>query len=194
MLAADAGRVNGDRLRPRLQLRIKSPFVGLLPYHPARAVMRDKRVEIVFQRAALDRVTTVDLAGDAEFLGVETIVLGRAAMGEVVTRLHLHDRREIRRDGRLVLVDILRLDDAALAGGDAPHAVEVMGRAVAYLQGLVQEATDIPPQARDQISADLAHITWLLQNVDVFGVEHATRALESTTAKVGTASWKTLRR
>lgn len=74
---------------------------------------------IIFQRAALDRVTTVDLAGDAEFLGVETIVLGRAAMGEVVTRLHLHDRREIRRDGRLVLVDILRLDDAALAGGAA---------------------------------------------------------------------------
>jgi hypothetical protein len=53
MLAADAGRFNGDRLRPRLQLRIKTPFVGLLPYHSARAVMRDKRVEIVFQRAAV---------------------------------------------------------------------------------------------------------------------------------------------
>ena len=53
MLAADAGRLDGRRFRPRLQLRIKAPFIGLLPHHPASMVMRDKRVEIIFQRAAI---------------------------------------------------------------------------------------------------------------------------------------------
>lgn len=82
-------------------------------------------------------------------------------------------------------------DHVALAGGGNPQAVEVMGRAVDYLQGLVREATDIPPQVRDQIITDLAHITWLLQSVGVFGVEHATRAFEATTAKVGAAAART---
>lgn len=76
---------------------------------------------ILFDGAALRRRTLVELAPDARFLGIETVVLGRAAMGEAVARLALDDTRIIRRDGRLLLVDPFRLTDKALAraGGRA---------------------------------------------------------------------------
>lgn len=75
---------------------------------------------ILFDGAALDRHTRVDLAPDARFLGIETIVLGRAAMGETVATLSLTDQREIRRGGAPLLIDPLRLDSAALARAGQP--------------------------------------------------------------------------
>lgn len=76
---------------------------------------------ILYDGAALQRRTRVEMAGDARFLGLETIVLGRAAMGETVARLALEDRRTVRRGGRLLLVDPFRLGDGSLAraGGQA---------------------------------------------------------------------------
>lgn len=70
---------------------------------------------ILFDGSALRRQTRVEMADEARFLGIETVVLGRAAMGETVRQLVLKDRRTIRRSGRPVLVDALRLDDAAVA-------------------------------------------------------------------------------
>ena len=57
----------------------------------------------------------IALTADATCLWVETLILGRAAMGEVVTQLDLTDRRRISRDGRPVFVENLRLTDAVLA-------------------------------------------------------------------------------
>ncbi len=74
---------------------------------------------ILFDRAALDRRTTVTLAGEARLVLCEMIGLGRAAMGETVRRLWLNDRREVRRDGRPVLVEPLRLADQTLTAGAA---------------------------------------------------------------------------
>ncbi|HVY17930.1 MAG TPA: urease accessory protein UreD [Rhodopila sp.] len=65
---------------------------------------------ILFDRSALDRSLAIDLAADASFLGVETLVFGRTAMGEAVRQGHLRDRIRIRRDGALVLNDAIRLD------------------------------------------------------------------------------------
>ena len=50
---------------------------------------------ILFDRAALARETIVRLGRRAQFLGVETIVLGRAAMREVVQTLDLSDVRRV---------------------------------------------------------------------------------------------------
>ncbi|MEO1155014.1 MAG: urease accessory protein UreD [Pseudomonadota bacterium] len=69
---------------------------------------------ILFDGSALKRETTVDLAADARFLMVETVVLGRAAMGEDVTKLNFTDRRIVRRAGVPVMVEPLRFDDATL--------------------------------------------------------------------------------
>ncbi len=65
---------------------------------------------ILFDRFALDRQLTVDLAPDARFLGVETLVFGRAAMGETVRQGWLRDLIRVRRGGELLLHDAIRLD------------------------------------------------------------------------------------
>ncbi|MBD3766196.1 MAG: urease accessory protein UreD, partial [Rhodobacterales bacterium] len=69
---------------------------------------------ILFDRSHLHRRTRADLAGDAQILMAEVLVMGRAAMGEVLTRLALQDRREIWRAGRPVWIDPVTLDPAAL--------------------------------------------------------------------------------
>lgn len=80
---------------------------------------------ILYDRCALDRRVEVDLAVDARFLGVETVVFGRAAMGERVLHGSLRDLIRVRRGGALLLHDAIRLDGeidatmqrAAIGGG-----------------------------------------------------------------------------
>ncbi len=65
---------------------------------------------ILFDRSSLKRTLTVDVAPSARLLAVESIVLGRAAMGEVARDVTVRDSWRIRRGGRLVFADGLRLD------------------------------------------------------------------------------------
>ncbi len=65
---------------------------------------------ILFDRCALDRRLEIDMAADARFLGVETLVFGRAAMGETVRQASLRDLIRVRRGGALLLHDAIRLD------------------------------------------------------------------------------------
>jgi urease accessory protein len=67
---------------------------------------------ILFDRCALDRRLELDLAADARFLGIEMLVFGRTAMGETVQTGSLHDLIQLRREGRLVWQDAIRLDGA----------------------------------------------------------------------------------
>ncbi len=73
---------------------------------------------ILFQGAAMARRLSVEMAADARFCGLETLVLGRRAMGEAVTRAAIADHWRIRRGGRLLHGEALRLegDIGALAG------------------------------------------------------------------------------
>jgi urease accessory protein len=68
---------------------------------------------ILFDHSRLERRLEADLAADASLLLMESIVFGRLAMGEERIIASLKDRWRIRRDGRLVFADELRLDDAA---------------------------------------------------------------------------------
>jgi urease accessory protein len=80
---------------------------------------------ILFDRCALDRCLHVELAADAWFLGVESLVFGRAAMGESVELASIRDVIQVRRAGRLLLHDAIRVDGevaatlqrSAIAGG-----------------------------------------------------------------------------
>ncbi len=65
---------------------------------------------ILFDRCAVQRRLSVDLASDAWFLSVEQLVFGRTAMGEAVHEARLRDLIQVRRDGRLLLHDAIRLD------------------------------------------------------------------------------------
>jgi urease accessory protein len=74
---------------------------------------------ILFDGGHLARRLEVDLAVDATFTGLETLVLGRAAMGETLERGAIADQWRIRRDGRLIHAEALRIDGdfrAATAG------------------------------------------------------------------------------
>lgn len=70
---------------------------------------------IVFDRSALQRSLQADIAGDARLLAVEAVVLGRAAMSEAVRTAAVTDSWRIRRDGKPVFADSLRLDGDAAA-------------------------------------------------------------------------------
>jgi urease accessory protein len=67
---------------------------------------------ILFDQAALHRTLDIDMAADSTLVAVETLVFGRALMGEQVREARLHDLIRLRRGGRLVLHDAIRLDGA----------------------------------------------------------------------------------
>jgi len=67
---------------------------------------------ILFDRSALDRRLSVDVAPGASFLGVETLVFGRSAMGERVAQGWLRDLVRVRRGDDFLLHDAIRLDGA----------------------------------------------------------------------------------
>jgi urease accessory protein len=98
---------------------------------------------ILFDGSALDRTLTVEIEEGASFLGVEALVFGRRARGEVLRRAWLRDRIVLRRAGRLVLHDTLRIEgDAAgllsrraVAGG-AGAAGMIVATLPADLDGL----------------------------------------------------------
>lgn len=64
---------------------------------------------ILFDRARLERRYAVDLDPSAAFLSFEALVLGRLAHGDAMGEGHLSDHWRVRRGGRLVYADALRL-------------------------------------------------------------------------------------
>lgn len=64
---------------------------------------------ILFDRARVLRTIEADVASDATLTICESIVFGRAAMGETVANGTLNDRWRIRRDGKLVFADAVML-------------------------------------------------------------------------------------
>lgn len=64
---------------------------------------------ILFEGAHVRRDLRVEMPGDATLVMLETLVLGRAAMGETLERIALHDRREVIRDGKPAMIEAIRL-------------------------------------------------------------------------------------
>jgi len=65
---------------------------------------------ILFDRARVSRRIDIDLAEGASLLLCEIVVFGRAAMGERMQRGEFVDRWRMRRGGRLVFAETVRLD------------------------------------------------------------------------------------
>ena len=85
---------------------------------------------ILFDRARLARSIEVDLAEDARLILAEALVLGRSGMGEVVDDGGLVDRWRLRRNGRLIHAEAMRLEGGIAAKLKEP-AVAKGGVAVA---------------------------------------------------------------
>ena len=67
---------------------------------------------ILFDHARLSRTIEVDLAPDAKLVLAEAIVFGRTGMGETVEEGVLLDRWRVRRGGKLIYAESVRLDGA----------------------------------------------------------------------------------
>jgi urease accessory protein len=65
---------------------------------------------ILFDRAQVTRRIDIDLAEAASLLLCEIVVFGRSAMGEIVRHGKFFDRWRLRRGGRLVFAETVRLD------------------------------------------------------------------------------------
>ena len=105
---------------------------------------------ILFDCAGLKRELQADLAEDAELLAVEAVILGRRAMGERVSQVNLHDRWRVRRHGRPIFADDLKLRGALAPFGEAEA---LLARAGAF--ALVLLAASHAEQALDAVRAVL---------------------------------------
>lgn len=85
---------------------------------------------ILFDQARLSRSIDIALDDGATLVAAEAMVFGRAAMGEVLREAHIADRWRVRRDGRLIYADSMRLD-GAIAEKLGRRAVAAGGIAVA---------------------------------------------------------------
>jgi urease accessory protein len=65
---------------------------------------------ILFDRARISRRIDIDLAEDASLLLCEIVVFGRSAMGERMLHGEFIDRWRLRRGGKLVFAETIRLD------------------------------------------------------------------------------------
>lgn len=89
---------------------------------------------ILFEGSRLERRTRLEIDRGGVLLYGEILHFGRAAMDEGYRTARLHDRTEIRVDGRLVAVDVLRLaDETAQAMGSRAGLAGARCAGVAWL-------------------------------------------------------------
>jgi urease accessory protein len=87
----------------RLSTKLKASGAAKLAWLPQET--------IVFNCARLHRTTEIELIAEAELLVLEWVVLGRAAHGEVVIGGQITDTWRVKKDGRLIWADSLRISD-----------------------------------------------------------------------------------
>lgn len=164
-LNTSGGLTGGDRLSFRLDLGAGCRALGTTQtaeraYRAAAGVARVEvrhsvgegshldwlpQETILFDRSALERRTVIELAAGASCLLLEAVVLGRAAMGETLQDIAFRDWREVRREGRPVLVEPLALGGAGLRAG---VAVLQGARAFASVALVAQGAEDALARVR----------------------------------------------
>ena len=82
-----------------------------IAYHVMEFFGKGKlQAELLFDRARISRRIDLDLADSASLLLCEIVVFGRSAMGERVLHGEFVDRWRLRRGGRLVFAETIRLD------------------------------------------------------------------------------------
>ncbi|PAY09780.1 urease accessory protein ureD [Bradyrhizobium sp. UFLA03-84] len=105
---------------------------------------------ILFDRARIVRSFDIDLAEGASLLLCEIVVFGRAAMGETMRHGEFVDRWRMRRGGRLVFAETVRLDGEigeklarrAIAGGGCAIGTALIVPGDEALVERIREASD----------------------------------------------------
>jgi len=107
---------------------------------------------ILFDGCRIGRQLMLDLAPGAHALAGEVLVFGRAAHGESLTRGTVSDRWWVRRGGRLLWADALRLDGALAPCLTAPFGF-AGARAMATLVYVAEDAAAWLEPARELLGA-----------------------------------------
>lgn len=122
-------RSDGAQARIEVALRLKAR--ARLEWLPQEAIL--------FDRASFSRSLEADVAPDASLIVCESVVFGRLAMGEQCLQGTFRDRWRIRRGGRLVFAEDVRLEGAPADLLDRP-AVGAGARALATLLVVAPDA------------------------------------------------------
>jgi urease accessory protein len=99
---------------------------------------------ILFDQAQLTRTLDADLQASATLTICESVVCGRIARGEQLITGRFHDRWRVRRDGKLILAEDIRLDGAigdiigCPALGDKAVATATLAHIAADAEGHVE--------------------------------------------------------
>ncbi|WP_426163416.1 urease accessory protein UreD [Sandarakinorhabdus sp. DWP1-3-1] len=141
-ITTTGGLTGGDRIR--VELAVAAGAAATLTTQAAERLYRvlpgdaDIRIEtavtvgaggwaewlaqeaILFDATRARRSFDAEVAPTGRLLAVESLVFGRTAMGETLRSGRIHDSWRIRRDGRLVWVDALRLEGDIAAQMAAP--------------------------------------------------------------------------
>jgi urease accessory protein len=114
---------------------------------------------ILFDRARLSRRIDVEMEEGASLLLAEAVVFGRSAMGEVVEQGAIADRWRIRRGGRLVFAESLRLD-GAIARRLAEPAAAAGGCAVATVLSVPGDDRQVAAVRAKDFSGEVGLSCW----------------------------------
>lgn len=112
---------------------------------------------ILFDRSKLRRSLLADVALRGRLLAVESLVFGRTAMGEDYVGGALFDAWRVRRDGRLVWADALRLQGEVAAQRAQPFGFGT-ARACATLVYVGEDASTLLPALRERLQHCLAQV------------------------------------
>jgi urease accessory protein len=145
---------------------------------------------ILFDRCALDRRLELDLAEDAWFLGVETLVFGRSAMGETVEKAWLRDLIRIRRGGRLMWHDAIRLD-GEVAATLRRKAVANGARAIATIVHVAPEAEAALDAVRRALDVHLSRAAGEVDAQSAAG-EGRAHSLTCETTEAAASAWNSM--
>jgi urease accessory protein len=136
-------RSSGGAARVENNLRIgRKAFCAWLPQET-----------ILFDQARLERRIDIDLEDGARLMAIEPVILGRLAMGETMRAGSLRDRWRIRRCGRLVHAEDLRLEgEIDMLTGSAP--LMAGNRAAATIVLVTDDAEDHLAAVRDMLGEE----------------------------------------
>jgi urease accessory protein len=125
----------------RIDVRLEVGAGGALAWLPQETIL--------FDRSRLERSIEIDLAEDARLILAEAIVFGRSGMGETVDESALFDRWRVRRNGRLIHAEALRLE------GDVAGRL----KAAAVARGGIALATVLVVPGDDATAATVRSLT-----------------------------------
>jgi urease accessory protein len=133
---------------------------------------------ILFDRSALARRTKAMIGAGARLLLAETVVLGRAAMGETLVDVRFTDWREVQREGVPVLVEPLRITRDTLTAGAAALGGMRAVSTVAMVAAGGEDALDavravLPQDVEAAASAWDGKLVVRVMGTDLFPVKRA---------------------